>query len=592
MKSKSFSLLTLACLIILTMNSYVDNVNAGVKDTKHNLSTSGPGNIKASSESEICIFCHTPHNAKPNSPLWNRSQSGQSYTPYSSSTAQASPGQPTGASILCLSCHDGTIALGKVLSRQTDISMQSGVTVMPSGTGRLGTDLSDDHPISFNYSDALQGNGELVNPGALTGAVKLDANGELQCTSCHNAHDNTNGRFLVLSNIGGQLCETCHTKFGWNQSPHNLSSSTWNEQSPDPWPDSTLNTVADNACQNCHKPHSAGSSERILKSNVEEDNCLACHNGHVANENVMAEFNKSSYHPIDNRTGTHDPNESAVISARHVECVDCHNPHAAKASGTPAGPLTGVRGVNRYNSEVNPIAYEYELCFRCHGDSTGKPSAPTSRVFTNTNVRQEFNTSSASYHPVVGAGRNSNVPSLINSLSTSSIIKCTDCHSNDNGPAAGGNGPKGPHGSNNPHLLERQYLTQDPTSESQSAYAMCYKCHNRSSILGNESFPRHNFHITGAGAGMGGGGGGGGALSTPCNVCHDPHASNFEKLINFDRSVVSANSSGRLEFNSTGTFAGECYLSCHGRDHNPCTYANGGANCMGMGGGGGGGGGM
>lgn len=559
---------------------YVGNVNAGVKDTKHNLSTSGPGNIKASSESEICIFCHTPHNAKPNSPLWNRSQSGQSYTPYSSSTAQASPGQPTGASILCLSCHDGTIALGKVLSRQTDISMQGGVTVMPSGTGRLGTDLSDDHPISFNYSSALQGNGELVNPGALTGAVKLDANGEVQCTSCHNAHDNTYGKFLVLSNIGGQLCETCHTKYGWNQSPHNLSSSTWNGQSPDPWPDSTLNTVADNACQNCHKPHSAGSGERILKSNVEEDNCLACHNGHVANENVMAEFNKSSYHPIDNRTGTHDPNESAVISARHVECVDCHNPHAAKASGTPAGPLTGVRGVNRNNSEVNPIAYEYELCFRCHGDSTGKPAAPTSRVFTNTNVRQEFNTSSASYHPVVGVGRNSNVPSLINSLSTSSIIKCTDCHSNDNGPAAGGNGPKGPHGSNNPHLLERQYLTQDPTSESPSAYAMCYKCHNRSSILGNDSFSRHSAHI-GGGGGMGGGMGG---LNTPCNVCHDPHASNFEKLINFDRSVVLPSSSGRLEYNSTGTFSGECYLSCHNHNHNPATYPGG------MGGGGGGGG--
>ena len=590
MKIQKISLLASVCMMIITITC-----DAGVKDTKHNLSTSGPGNIKASQESEICIFCHTPHNSKPNSPLWNRSQPGQSYTPYSSSTVQASPGQPTGASILCLSCHDGTIALGKVLSRQTDISMQSGVTTMPSGTGRLGTDLSDDHPISFNYSSALQGNGELVNPGALTGAVKLDANGDLQCTSCHNAHDNSNGKFLVLSNTGGQLCETCHTKYGWNQSPHNLSSKTWNGQSPDPWPDSNLNTVADNACQNCHKPHSAGSSERLLKSNVEEDNCSACHNGHVASENIMAEFNKSSFHPIDSRTGTHDPTESAVVSARHVECFDCHNPHAAKASGTPSGPLTGVRGVDRFNSEVNPIAYEYELCFRCHGDSTGKPSAPTPRVFTNTNVRQEFNTASASYHPVVGTGRNNNVPSLIQGLSTNSIIKCTDCHSNDNGPAAGGNGPKGPHGSNNPHLLERQYLTQDPTTESQSSYAMCYKCHDRGSILGNDSFPRHNFHITGAGA-MGMGGGGGAApLSTPCNVCHDPHASNFEKLINFDTSVVSQSSSNRLEYNSTGTFAGECYLSCHGMNHNPCTYGGGGGGggmgCMGGGGGGGGGGG-
>ena len=537
MKSNIFSILALTFLITVNMTSFVDVANAAVKDTKHNLSTSGPGNIKASQESEICIFCHTPHNSKPNSPLWNRSQTGLSYTPYSSSTAQASPGQPTGASILCLSCHDGTIALGKVLSRQTDISMQGGVTTIPTGTGRLGTDLSDDHPISFNYSSALKGDGQLKSASQLTGAVKLDANGDLQCTSCHNPHDNSNGKFLVISNIGGQLCETCHSKSGWRDTPHNLSSKTWTGQSPNPWPNLNYTNVADNACQNCHQPHSAGSSERILNSNIEEDNCSACHNGHVATEDIMAEFNKTSFHPIDSRDGTHDPTESAVVSQRHVECVDCHNPHAAQATGSPAGPLIGVRGVNRNGVEINPITEEYQLCFRCHGDSPNKPVAPTSRVFTSTNVRQEFNTTNASYHPVVGTGQNNNVPSLIASLSTNSIIKCTDCHSNDNGPAAGGNGPKGPHGSNNPHLLERQYLTQDPTTESQSAYAMCYKCHNRGSILGNDSFPRHNFHITGAGAGMGGGGGGGN-LSTTCNVCHDPHSSGFEKLINFDTSDV------------------------------------------------------
>ena len=575
-------LLLVSLFILSSVPSY-----AGVKDTKHNLSISGTGSAKASKESEICIFCHTPHNSKANSPLWNRSSTGQSYTPYSSSTAKASPGQPTGSSILCLSCHDGTIALGKVLSRQTDISMQSGVTTIPSGAGRLSTDLSDDHPISFNYSSASQNNGELKTPSSLNGAVKLDANGELQCTSCHNAHDNKNGKFLVLSNTGGQLCESCHIKFGWNQSPHNTSSKSWNGQSPDPWPNSSLNTVADNACQNCHQPHSAGNAQRLLKSSVEEDNCRACHNGHVANENIMAEFNKGSTHPIESKTGTHDPSESAVVSSRHVECFDCHNPHAAKSSGTPSGPLTGVRGVNRFNSEVNPIAFEYELCFRCHGDSNGKPSAPTQRVFTKTNVRQEFSTSSTSYHPVVSTGRNSNVPSLNQNWSTNSMVKCTDCHNNNNGPGNNGSGPNGPHGSNNQHLLERQYETQDGTSESQSAYAMCYKCHNRGSILGNESFPRHNFHITGAGAmGMGGMGGN---LSTPCNVCHDPHASDFEKLINFDTSVVSRNSAGLRQFNSTGTYSGECYLSCHGRDHNPCTYGNGGANCGMMGGGGGGG---
>jgi hypothetical protein len=92
-----------------------------VVTTVHNLSVTGPGTVKASSETEVCIFCHTPHNSKPAGPLWNREDPGATYVLYNSSTLQAVPGQPDGSSILCLSCHDGTIALGNVVSRTTDI---------------------------------------------------------------------------------------------------------------------------------------------------------------------------------------------------------------------------------------------------------------------------------------------------------------------------------------------------------------------------------------------------------------------------------------------------------------------------------------
>lgn len=357
---------------------------ASVVTTKHNLSVSGPGAVRASQESKVCIFCHTPHQAAPSSPLWNRQDPGSTYTPYNSSTANASIGQPTGASILCLSCHDGTIALGKVLSRDIDISMRGGITTMPTGSTRLGTDLSDDHPISFNYNSNLanQSNGELVQPGSLTGPVKLDGAGRMQCTSCHDPHDNANGKFLVLSNQGGTLCETCHLKSGWAQTPHNNSNAGWDGGGTDPWPNTTWNSVRDNACQNCHMPHNAGSGERLLNYAVEEANCTACHNGHVASKNVANEFNKSSFHPVDSRTGVHDPNESAVVNSRHVECYDCHDPHAAKSGGgTPSGPLTNVRGVTRTGAAIQPITREYQLCFRCHGDSSGKPAPPTPRVF-------------------------------------------------------------------------------------------------------------------------------------------------------------------------------------------------------------------
>ncbi len=584
--------------------------SAAISTSKHNLSVSGTGAVKASSESQICIFCHTPHNAAPNSPLWNRRSNTNAYTPYSSSTAIATPGQPTGSSILCLSCHDGTIALGDVLNSSTTINMVGGVTTMPVGAGRLGTDLSDDHPISFNFTTTLANQrGELVNPTTLTGAVKLDKTGQLQCTSCHNPHDDSNGKFLVMANTRSALCQTCHIKNFWTASSHSTSNATWNGVAPDPWPSSSLTTVANNACLNCHKPHSAGGRARLLNSAVEETNCSVCHNSHVAQKDIMTEFNKFSHHPITSTSGVHDPKEPAVVAARHVECYDCHNPHAAKsaATGNLAGPLTGVRGVNAGGTEVNPVTREYEVCFRCHADSTNKPAARTARVLVQTNVRLEFATANPSYHPIEGAGKNANVPSLAGApagLSTSSTINCTDCHNNDGGPKAGATGPNGPHGSQYAPLLVRQYITADPTVESPATYALCYNCHNRSSILGNQSFPRHSFHIGGGtrmggggGGGMGGGGGGGGmaTVNAPCNNCHDPHgisvtqgnSTNNSKLINFNTGQVSPSSSNILRYESTGTFSGRCYLTCHGMNHNPCTYGAaggaGGGMCGGMG---------
>ena len=557
--------------------------NASVLTTKHNLSSGGPGSIKASSEQQVCIFCHTPHSSVPMSPLWNRSTPGSNYTPYDSSSVISSPGQPTGASLLCLSCHDGTIAIGDILSQPDPIAM-SGNSTIPPGNTRLGTDLSDDHPISFVFNNNLATQrGELVNPSTLNGVVKLDNTGQLQCTSCHNAHDDTNGKFLVMPNTASALCKTCHQKQFWDSTSHSTSNKTWNGQAPDPWATTTENTVASNACENCHTPHNAEGKERILKSSTEEGNCFTCHNGHVAAENIENEFNKFSRHPIMDTTGTHQPNESVLVNSRHVECIDCHNPHAARSSN----PLEGVKGISQQGSSVSQVSGTHELCYRCHGDSSNKPAQRTNRQFNENNVRNEFNTGQASYHPVAGSGRNGFVPSLIAPLNTNSRISCLDCHNNNDT-----NGPNGPHGSIYEPLLERQYVTQDSTSESSSNYALCYKCHDRSSILSNESFPRHSFHINGGG-GMGGMGGMNN-LRTPCNVCHDPHGSQQPKLINFDRNVVSPNSSGRLEHysNSSGAGSGGCYLSCHGRNHNPCTYTSGGsASCGMMGGGGGGGGG-
>lgn len=559
--------------------------HAAILTTKHNLSVSGPGVVKAASESEICVFCHTPHNSAPRGPLWNRRDPGSVYTPYTSSTQRAVVGQPTGASLLCLSCHDGTVALGDVLTRAS-ITMAGGQTTLRAGPSRIGTDLSDDHPVSFAYTTALAAaNGELANPATLVGRVRLDAFGQVQCTSCHDPHDDTYSKFLVMPNVASALCTSCHVKNGWNGSDHRNSTAAWNGTAPDPWPHTDLRTVAENACENCHRPHSAPGKARLLNALSEENNCFPCHNGNVAPKNVQAEFNKMSNHPMGLATGVHDPTEPALVQNRHVECVDCHNPHAAKGgagTGPLSGPLTGVRGITINGVESKPALNSYEICFRCHGDSPGQPAPRITRQIAQINTRLEFNTSNPSYHPVAGPGTGLPVPSLIAPLTTASTITCTDCHNSDAGPGAGGSGPNGPHGSRYAPLLERPYATAHPTQESPAAYMLCYKCHSRASLAAGQSFGGEHGHPLHVGVGHHH------EEQAPCSTCHDAHGIsstqgnpiNNARLINFDISVVKPTPSGVLKFELLSPTSGRCYLVCHGVPHNPLSYGGGGADMM------------
>jgi predicted CXXCH cytochrome family protein len=536
-----------------------------VVNTVHNLSISGPGSIKATSESEICIFCHTPHNSSPQGPLWNRANSGATYLLYNSSTTQAMPGQPDGSAILCLSCHDGTIALGNVLSRTVPITMVGGITTMPVGNSNLTTDLANDHPISFIYNSALAlADGQLLDPVTLTGPVKLE-NNKLQCTSCHDPHKNVYTDFLVASSQSSGLCLYCHQPNYWPTTSHRNSTKTWNNSPPNPWFHSPYTTVAQNGCENCHNPHNAGGKPRLMNYLPEENNCLSCHNGNVAAKNIQVQINKTYRHNVYAYTGIHDPVENALVGTKHDECVDCHNSHAANNTTATApnanGFITGVKGINQAGNPVNPIQYQYELCYRCHTATPGMPAPPTSRQLVQNNVRLEFATTNPSFHPVVGAGVNPNVPSLIAPWTTASKMYCTHCHASD-----GTGAPAGPHGSIYPHILVKQNLTADNTPESTAAYALCYTCHSRTSILGDASFSEHNKHINGE--------------QTPCNTCHDPHgisstqgnSTNNSNLINFNVAIVSPSSSGILRFDDQGLYHGRCYMTCHGKNHNPLSY--------------------
>jgi predicted CXXCH cytochrome family protein len=532
-----------------------------VVNTVHNLSASGPGDVHALSESEICIFCHTPHRSKANSPLWNRNDPGVVYDLYQSTTIQSSPGQPDGSSLLCLSCHDGTIAMGNVLSRETDIDFSGGLTYMPDGAYNLSSNLSDDHPVSFEYNSALaSADGQLKDPAAISYPVSL-MNGKVQCTSCHDPHRNIYSDFLLVSSQFSELCYSCHDRNYWPGSSHSTSTASWNGNGTDPWPHTPYSSVAENACENCHSPHNAAGKYRLLNYLSEEQNCLVCHNGNVAGTDISAQLIKPHAHRVEWYNLAHDPAEDALVSTMHVECEDCHNPHAVTGTGASApeanGFITGIQGIDQFGSPVNPIQYQYELCFRCHADSPTKPASTTVRMIEQNNVRLEFDINNPSYHPVTGIGANTNSPSLIApDYDENSIIYCTDCHASD-GPSS----PAGPHGSMYPGLLKYRYDRADYTVESALSYELCYSCHDRNSILGDNSFGKHNLHIV--------------EQNTPCNACHDPHGisntqgtiTNNSHLINFDLNIVTASGNSVVQFVDTGLFSGYCQLRCHGRGH-------------------------
>ena len=168
---------------------------------------------------EICIVCHTPHNASSTiAPLWNHTLTTATFTAYSSPSLNATVGQPNASSKACLSCHDGTVGLDAFGGRPGSTNM--------TGDHNLGTDLANDHPISFTYDAALATtDGGLNNPTVKTvtalGGKTVD-NGmlighQLECGSCHDVHNNkgdapTSQHLLIVSNANSALCLTCHNK--------------------------------------------------------------------------------------------------------------------------------------------------------------------------------------------------------------------------------------------------------------------------------------------------------------------------------------------------------------------------------------------
>jgi predicted CXXCH cytochrome family protein len=225
----------------------------GINGTVHDLGTVHNGmNYTAANptdpQTRICVFCHAPHNSYrlasaaggvgPQAdpafdylPLWNHTlQADLAYTMYENGPGAPLSGPkasqailngmtPGSNSLLCLSCHDGSVAVNS-WGNADQVSSSSGTTLIAPGYA-VGQDkyLGNHHPIGFNYATAQQGDPEIRDPDTafLTAGTSINDHlygGNLECGSCHSVHNkgNTGERLLWRSDQNSELCLTCHNK--------------------------------------------------------------------------------------------------------------------------------------------------------------------------------------------------------------------------------------------------------------------------------------------------------------------------------------------------------------------------------------------
>jgi predicted CXXCH cytochrome family protein len=363
------------------------------------------------------------------------------------------------ASNLCLSCHDGTVAVGNnIVSGQVSTTGQMNAKdqFLPNTPNLLASHPQNLSPIK-DTPDLYVGvvsKGQTNDP---TGSVKL-INGDVECTSCHNPHvqakDPVAQYFLAKNSVQGALCLSCHDPTravqgqtnpltGWSTSIHATSGATVQNL--------PYATLSQNACLSCHQDHNAPGTDWVLRG-VGDQDCLNCHapmspniaatNGRVANNGapalagqtkIMASLNVGEEyakigHPI---SLTASPvqlrganrNQSAMAAATPnatSSCIDCHNPHSVQSGTTNAvlapapairPALAGAAGVSEKDgvTMVRPAQYEYQVCLRCHGPQAkmtaesykyGYGPARLGSVAQPLNLLPQFGTGSVSSHPV------------------------------------------------------------------------------------------------------------------------------------------------------------------------------------------------
>ena len=257
---KALALIAAASLVAMASTAMAANTGwnvaakagSSIEFTKHNLSVTGVGTVKSATGTQICVYCHTPHNANTaGGPIWNRNQSnitfGTAYQLYSGVGMQAVSYKggftSDSYSLFCMSCHDGSSMGGTMiyntgaalpaeekaaLAAFTDGILKSSKANLTQGQiGGVGAQNADGsllkttHPVNFKYVSAAGGDLAAASEGKIIGEKGVDfplfrsqrdATNTFECSSCHAVHDNSYSPFLRATNEGSTLCLGCHKK--------------------------------------------------------------------------------------------------------------------------------------------------------------------------------------------------------------------------------------------------------------------------------------------------------------------------------------------------------------------------------------------
>jgi len=429
-----------------------------VVNTKHNFAASvepelPPGEtrtVKAATENQTCVFCHTPHGKKDGAGfLWNRSLAVGPYTLYGSTSMDATVSQPGTPSKMCLSCHDGTLAVS-TLEVYTDTSVTpsktgTDVTVamtglgdgdkMPVGAGansgytrNLGTDLGNDHPIGFTYDSALaQADGELVDPDTVTYLGPRVGAGLVQHNNVLGGTPPANAPTTVATRLAAPL-----------EPAQNTWAGTGNY--------AELLTAGSMECTTCHDPHLRSSDNsinikflrlnRIQKAapsgtfDKDQDiNCLACHQKAGWRHSAHAHPSVADEAYTSDETTRQELPDG--IQVWETACTACHDAHTV--AGAPRLLREGTDDDNTPKQGGN--AASEETCYQCHGSSsvlqgTGLGDIE-SEFLKSASMPIGVNRSddpSQEVHQVVDADLTEPAAQLGNGDGSERHVECTDCH--------------------------------------------------------------------------------------------------------------------------------------------------------------------